>query len=179
MMQLVTVFGSSRIGPGDVEYAAAERCGRLLAEAGFGVISGGYGGAMEAVSRGAAGAGGHVVAVTAPAVFPERSGANRWVGEERQARSITERIHLLIEPAAATIALPGSIGTFTELVSAWNVAYLAARNGGRPLPVVAVGPEWADLVGSIGPRLEVPNGLVATVGDVDAAVSEVARLLGG
>ncbi len=178
MTALVAVFGSSTIGPDDAEYADALHCGRLLAEAGFGVLSGGYGGAMEAVSRGAKDFGGRVVAITAPAVFPDRAGANAFVDEERTARSITERIHMLVQPAAASITLPGSIGTFTELVSAWNEAYLADRTTGRPKPVVAVGAVWAELLGALTARLAVPPGLVTTVSDVEEAVAEVARRLG-
>src|SRR5262249_47475372 len=49
----VTVFGSARIGEAHPAYAAARETGRLLAEAGFAVVTGGGGGAMEAANRGA------------------------------------------------------------------------------------------------------------------------------
>lgn len=60
----VTVFGGSRCGPDSEEYKEALRLGRLLVEAGFDVASGGYAGVMEAISRGAHEAGGHVIGVT-------------------------------------------------------------------------------------------------------------------
>ena len=60
----VTVFGSSRATPVDPVYRDARRLGRLLAVAGYAVRSGGYSGVMEAVSRGAAEAGGQAIGVT-------------------------------------------------------------------------------------------------------------------
>ncbi len=54
---VVTVFGSSMAPAGDELYRSAERLGRMLAERGARVASGGYGGVMEAVSRGARAAG--------------------------------------------------------------------------------------------------------------------------
>ncbi len=169
MADVVTVFGSSRIGPGEAEFAAAERCGRLLAAAGFAVATGGYGGAMEAVSRGARSAGGHVIGVTAPAVFPGRAGANAHIAEERQAATLTERIHELVAPAAAFVVLPGSLGTLAELAVAWNANYVGA--GRRPL--VTVGEVWADLVALLARRLAVPAGHIASVATVEEAVAAV------
>jgi uncharacterized protein (TIGR00725 family) len=60
----VTVFGSARLGGETPEYADAVRLGRRLAEERHTVMSGGYGGIMEAVSRGAREAGGNVVGIT-------------------------------------------------------------------------------------------------------------------
>ena len=173
---LVAVFGSARSRPGDGQWEDAVECGRLLTEAGFGVVTGGYGGTMEAVSQGAAAAGGRVVGVTADAVFPDRPGANRHVGEERSAASITERIHLLVSGTAASISLPGSIGTFTELMSAWNAAYVSQFSGAPSKPVIAVGAGWGEIVAMLAPRLDAP-GLVTTVDSVPAAVAAVVARL--
>ena len=142
---VITVFGASRSRPGDGHYEAGERCGRLLAEAGFSVATGGYGGLMEAVSRGAQAAGGAAVGVTAPSVFPDRPGANAFVTEELRAASLVERIHQLTELSVASIALHGSLGTLTELVVAWNVAFVARLGETSPetrccsRPAVAIG----------------------------------------
>ena len=59
--KIVTVFGSSRPREGDAHYAQARALGAALAEKGFVVCSGGYGGVMEAVSRGAKEAGGRTL----------------------------------------------------------------------------------------------------------------------
>ncbi len=50
----IVVFGSSTCLPDSAQYREAEELGRGLAESGFGVVTGGYGGTMEAVSKGAA-----------------------------------------------------------------------------------------------------------------------------
>ena len=172
-MPVVAVFGSSTAEPGDPDYEDARRLGRLLAESGFGVATGGYAGLMEAVSAGTGEAGGHVIGVTVPTVFPDRLGANPFVGEERRAESLVERIHQLTDLAEAAIALPGSIGTFTELMMAWNLAFVAPFSGGRPKPVIAVGELWSELVSLLRNKLE-SDGLVLCVPTIDQAV-EVLR----
>lgn len=170
---VVAVFGSSAGRPGEPAYEAALTCGRLLAEAGYGVATGGYGGLMEACSRGASEAGGRVIGVTAPAAFPGRPGANRWVQEEIPAGTITERIHLLIGGSAACLALDGSIGTLTELVMAWNLAFVDGLSGVTARPVVAVGPTWAAVVSYLADATRSDPSGVTLVPDVAAAVAEV------
>jgi uncharacterized protein (TIGR00725 family) len=172
---VVAVFGSSAGGPGEPAYEAARECGRLLAEAGYTVATGGYGGTMEACSRGAADAGGKVVGMTAPAVFPGRPGANRWVQVEVPAGTITERIHLMLNGSAACIALDGSIGTLTELVMAWNLAFVAGLSGAPARPVLAVGPTWAAVVGYLAAATGSDPSGVTLLPDVAAAVAEVKR----
>lgn len=171
----IAVFGASSTPPGHPDHEAAVRCGALLAAAGYAVATGGYGGLMEAVSQGAAGAGGVVVGVTAPSLFPSRPRANRFVGEERPAGSLADRIGDLLSTSAGFIALQGSIGTLTELMMAWNDAFIAALDGGPARPVVAVGPTWRAFVSEIGERLGTDATLVTCVADVDAAVAEITR----
>ena len=172
---VVAVFGSSAGRPGEAAYEAARECGRLLAEAGYAVATGGYGGAMEGCSRGAAEAGGRVVGVTAPAAFPGRPGANRWVQVEVPAPTLTERIHLMLNGSAACIALDGSIGTLTELLMAWNLAFVAGLSGAPARPVVAVGPTWAAVVAYLTAAIGSDPAAVTLVPDVVAAVAEVRR----
>ncbi len=164
----MAVFGSSLTREGNEDYNEARRLGELLADAGVTVATGGYGGTMEAVSRGAIEQGGHVIGVTAPAMFPTRTGANRYVTEEIQAATLTERIHQLVGLSDAGIALPGSIGTFTELMVAWYSNFIACHGHRSPKPLVAVGSRWASLVPNLIEELDTPAGnveCVATVGD--------------
>lgn len=177
-MSIVAVFGASASEPGDGHYEAGLLCGRLLADAGFGVATGGYGGLMEAVSAGAGEGGAEVIGVTAPTVFQDRTGANAFVTEERRAGSLTERVHELIDVAVASIALHGSIGTLTELTMAWNLAFVARYGGERAKPVVAVGPRWRHLVATLAAELDTDPGIVTCVDDVHGAVAEVRRRLG-
>jgi hypothetical protein len=173
--QIVTVFGASKSVPGDGHYEDGERCGRLLAEAGFGVVTGGYGGLMEAVSKGAASAGGHVLGVTAPSIFPGRPGGNAFLTEEWRAAHLMERIHELTEVGVAAITLHGSIGTLTELAAAWNLAFVGQRAGQDPKPIITVGERWASLVPVLADALETDASLVTVVGTVDEAVGVVER----
>lgn len=173
----VAVFGSSRAVPGDGDYETATEVGRLLAGAGFGVVNGGYDGLMAAVSQGAAEAGGRVIGVTAPAFFPSRSGANRFVTEEIQTAGLTERLHVMSQRTGAAIVLPGSIGTFTELAVFWNDAYLAPLREAPPRPVVALGGQWRPLLESLETALAVPAGLVRFAADPREAVSVISVIM--
>src|SRR3990172_11196235 len=94
----ITVFGSSSPAPGEPAYEEARRLGDLLARAGHCVLTGGYMGTMEAVSRGAAEAGGHTVGVTCDQIEKWRNTkANAWVKEERRFESLGERLYCLVE----------------------------------------------------------------------------------
>ncbi len=89
----ITVFGSARPNPGDPDYAQAMQLGQMIAKAGHTVLTGGYVGTMEAVSRGANEAGGHVIGVTCDEVEKYRpGGANPWVMEEWHFRTLFERL---------------------------------------------------------------------------------------
>jgi len=173
MEHTVAVFGSSQTSPEEPDYSAATRCGRLLAESGFRVATGGYGGLMEAVSRGAANAGGTVIAVTAPDLFPDRAGANQWAHIEKPQPTLALRIGQLLDNSVATIALPGSIGTLTELIVAWNASFIDTLTHRPPRPVIAVGDQWSGLVAHIAAEVGSSADLVTRVNDVDAAVAVV------
>lgn len=138
-MKFVTVFGGSQVQPGKVDYLAAQRLGQLLAQAGYGVITGGYIGAMEAVSRGAAEAGGHVVGVTCDEIEAWRPvKANRWVQEERRFPTLRARLFELIDACDAAVALPGGPGTLVEISLMWNQMLIKAIPA-RPLILVGAG----------------------------------------
>ena len=141
----VAVFGSSQTAPGSTEWEEAHRAGARIADEGFTVITGGYGGTMEEVSSGAAGAGGHVIGVTAPILFPHRSTPNPYVHEVIEASSLANRIDIMMQRSTATLALPGSIGTAAELLISWNTNHILRQGGAIPRVSVAVGPGWKAL----------------------------------
>ena len=179
MAQRVSVFGSSSPRPGDDLYASALELGTRLATAGYVVVTGGYGGLMEATSRGAAEAGGHVVGVTAPALFPNRAGPNVWVAEESAHATLLQRIDCLVEMSAAAIVLPGSIGTLAELVAFWNHAYVARFSDSPPRPLIAVGEPWRSLVPTLAATLDTDGSLVTLVDDEQTAAKELTKRLPG
>jgi uncharacterized protein (TIGR00730 family) len=138
MIKNVTVFGGSR--PDERGYAQALQLGQMLGEAGFAVLTGGYIGTMEAVSRGAAEAGGHVIGVTCDEIEAWRpTHPNRWVMEERRCSTLRQRISALIDGCDAAIALPGGPGTLTEIMEMWNLLIIEAIS---PRPLILVGDGW-------------------------------------
>src|SRR5712692_789464 len=139
-MTAITVFGGSRVEPDSDEYLAAQQLGRALAERGFTVVTGGYHGVMEAVSRGAKESGGHVIGVTVDVIARnfERL-PNAYVDQEVRTAALLERIGKLIELGAAYVVLPGGAGTLAELGVVWNLALLGALQN---KPLIVVGPGW-------------------------------------
>jgi uncharacterized protein (TIGR00730 family) len=139
---IVTVFGTGRARKGEPAYVLAEQVGRALAEAGFVVANGGYGGTMRAGAKGAAEAGGTVVGVTCSAF--KRSVANEYVTREVRTDSLDERLKNLIKAGHAYVVLPGGTGTLLELASVWEL-----KNKGfldRARPIILVGDFWKPLV---------------------------------
>lgn len=167
---VVAVFGSSRTEPGSHEWSVAEEVGRRLAAAGYSVITGGYGGTMEAASKGAAERGGHVLGVTSPSLFPDRSGANRYVDEMIEASDLLDRLGNLLNRADGVIALPGSIGTAAELLLAWNHNFLSRKNGQKIVPTIAVGPGWRSLTTAMLEHNGASPGDIVLVDDAEDAV---------
>jgi len=113
----ITVFGGSRCGPESSEYREALKLGRLLVEAGFDVCSGGYAGVMEAISRGAHEAGGHVIGVT---MDQFKSEPNRFLKKIEPSADFYSRLQILIRESVGYIALRGGMGTVTEISLVWN-----------------------------------------------------------
>ncbi len=139
-IQRVTVFGGSRPKPGEPAYQEALELGKLLGEAGYSVLTGGYIGTMEAVSQGASEAGGHVIGVTCEEIENwRRVGRNPWVQEEIRFPSLRERVLALIENCDAALALPGGAGTLAEISMMWNHLITAAI---PPKPLILIGPGW-------------------------------------
>ena len=136
----VSVFGGSLPKEGDAAYAEAMNLGRLLAERGHTVLTGGYIGTMEAVSRGAHKAGGHVIGVTCADIERWRPrSANQWVKEEIKKETLIERLHCLIHESDAAFALPGGAGTLTEISVMWNLMIVESLHR-RPL--ILIGRGW-------------------------------------
>ncbi|MGB2625370.1 MAG: LOG family protein [Candidatus Acidiferrum sp.] len=116
--KVITVFGSSRPTEVDRDYVEARVLGVELAKRGFVVCSGGYGGVMEAVSRGAKEAGGKTYGVTAE--FFERK-ANNWIDVEVRKKTWEERLFSLIGLGDGFVACKGGTGTLVELAMVWEM----------------------------------------------------------
>lgn len=136
----ISVFGGAQPLPDSPEYEEARALGGLLAQRGHTVLTGGYIGVMEAVSRGAHEAGGHVIGVTCEEIEAWRKvSKNAWVKEERRKKTLIERLQVLIESCDAAIALPGGVGTLAEISLMWN---LMAVESLHRRPLILVGRGW-------------------------------------
>jgi uncharacterized protein (TIGR00730 family) len=137
----IAVFGSSEALPGEPAYEQARAIGRLLALAGFGVVTGGYGGVMEAASRGAA-EGGGVPRGVVSAIFRDRA-PNAYLGEIVDSPDLFERTRVLVLSARGYVVLPGKSGTLAELTLVWAL-HRAGSLDRRP--VVLLGATWRPLL---------------------------------
>ena len=136
----VTVFGGAQPKEGTPAYEEARELGSLLAQRGHAVLTGGYMGTMEAVSRGAHDAGGHVIGVTCIDIEEWRkSKPNQWVKEERRKQTLMDRLTALVQGCDAAIALPGGAGTLTEVSLMWNLMIVESL---PRRPLVLIGSGW-------------------------------------
>ena len=142
---IVAVYGSNAPQDGQPDYARARALGRLLARAGYVVATGGYAGTMEAASRGAKEAGGHVVGVTTSIFDKVRLGANPYVDEEIKFPTLFQRLHHLVTMADAWVALPGGIGTLSEVALTWSLMQVGEV---ERQPFVLVGAMWRKTIGA-------------------------------
>ena len=138
--RIVTVFGSSRPREGSEDYSEARALGVELARAGLAICSGGYGGVMEAVSRGAKEAGGKTWGVTAEFFNPK---ANAWIDIEIRKKTWQERLFELIEMADAFVACKGGTGTLVELAVVWEMLNKSVMAG---KPFVVLGDFWTPIL---------------------------------
>jgi uncharacterized protein (TIGR00725 family) len=169
----IAVLGSARIGPGDPRHADASRLGSLLANRGWTVLTGGYGGLMAAVTRGAAEAGGLAVGLPMRAwthLTPDDSCA-----ELRWSTSYAQRFGYLLS-ARVAIALAGGIGTLAEAAAVWA----AAQTEPGAAQLVLAGPAWRRLVGAFASELVIGEhdlALPVLVDEIDEVIPAVQRLL--
>jgi hypothetical protein len=136
----VTVFGGAQPKEGTAAYDEARELGALLAQSGHTVLTGGYVGTMEAVSRGAHENGGHVIGVTCEEIENWRgTKANQWVKEERKHKTLIDRMMELIQANDGAIALSGGVGTLAEIMLMWNLLIVESL---PPRPLILVGSGW-------------------------------------
>jgi len=175
MTQVISVFGSSMIKPGDPDYTDAQAVGGALAQAGYAVMTGGYGGLMEAASRGANEANGHVIGVTATPIEMIRPGikANRWVKEIVPNTTLEARLDYLIKQAAGYVIMPGGVGTLNELILTWEymrVNVIPVR------PLVCFGQRWERVLTAFMDERYVPDTHWAMIRYAHSAAEVVKQL---
>lgn len=141
-MKIITVFGGSLPIPGSDAYLEAYKLGKQLGEEGYAVQTGGYIGTMEAVSKGASEAGGHVIGVTCDEIEAWRPVApNQWVKEQKRRSTLRERLFVLIDECDGAIALPGGIGTLAEIALTWAQLQIQPED---QRPLILLGEGWKE-----------------------------------
>jgi uncharacterized protein (TIGR00730 family) len=138
----VTIFGSARIGEDSPYYEHARAAGRLFAEAGFAVVTGGGPGAMEAANRGCQEAGGLSVGFNIE--LPHEQGLNPYCDVSMTFKHFYARKTMFVKAAEGFVIFPGGFGTLDELFEA-----LTLIQTGKVLnfPVVLMDAAyWAELL---------------------------------
>ncbi|MEM7656564.1 MAG: TIGR00730 family Rossman fold protein [Bacteroidota bacterium] len=140
----VSIFGSARTKPGTHFYELATEIAGKLTEAGFGVITGGGPGIMEAGNKGAHGNGGASVGLNIELPFEQHS--NPWIDPDKDINFnyFFVRKVMFVKYAQGFVVLPGGMGTLDELFEALTLiqTYKIDR-----FPVVLVGREfWGGLI---------------------------------
>ncbi len=139
-MARIAIFGGSNTIPGEAVYESACKLGGMLAMAGHVVMTGGYIGVMEGVSRGASEAGGHVIGVTCEQIETWRLiRPNQWVNEEIRCKTLHHRLETIIDHCQAALVMPGGPGTLTEVSLMWD---LMLTESIPPKPLILVGKGW-------------------------------------
>lgn len=186
------MLGSGTVAENSPVYKQSVQLGLHLAQAGFNVCHGGYGGVMEGVARGCRLGGGHNTGITiqkkgtgtfgltssparggVPVLLQKRaSPRNRWVDAEIAMPSWERRLLKLIKMSDAYVFLDGATGTLTELLFVWEMANkkLHAK------PVILLGKRLRNLVKFLkkDPSLKIPENFYLA-----STLSEALKILTG
>jgi len=169
----VTVFGSARFSREHPFYRQAEETGRLLAENGYAVMTGGGPGLMEAANKGAREAGGYTIGCNIR--LPEEQVPNAYLDKFVEFEHFFVRKVMLVKYSSAFVVMPGGFGTLDEV---FEVMTLMQTRKLESFPIVALGGDyWQNLnrflketlvgAGTIG---EADLELMTLAGDPAAAV---------
>ncbi len=139
---LITVFGSARTKPNETEYKEAVTMGRLLAENGYGVLTGGGPGVMEAANKGAQSAGG--VSVGLNIELPMEQDANPYLTTQVDFRYFFIRKVNFLKYSLGVVVFPGGFGTLDEMLETLTLLQTDKINR---IPLVLVGDDfWRPLI---------------------------------
>lgn len=163
--EAITVFGSARVEPGTKYYRLGEDIGKVFAQAGFSIITGGGPGLMEAVSKGARRNDGMTIGLGIE--LPHEQGINEYVDLGIDFRYFFVRKTMFVKYAQAFVALPGGFGTLDEL---FECVTLRQTSKIQQYPIVLVGHEYWDGLMKWVRKCLVEEGMASTT---DASIIQV------
>ena len=134
---LVSIFGSARTGQDDPVYQDCVRLGELLTDAGYGVLTGGGPGIMEAANRGAWNKNGDSVGLNIR--LPMEQHPNQYQTDSLDFHYFFVRKVCFLKYAVGIVVYPGGFGTLDEFS---EVLTLIQTSKVRTVPLVAVGKEY-------------------------------------
>ena len=170
MSKTITVFGSSKPVPGEMQYQFAFDLGLSLASKGYDIANGGYSGTMAAVSQGASQFPVNIIGVTCSAFG--RNGPNKWITKEILTSDLHNRLSELVAIGDGYIALLGGTGTLLEISMVWellNKQFLPVK------PLVLVGPAWHNVVKEVVNHDSDANSLVYCVDAIEDAITLIEK----
>jgi uncharacterized protein (TIGR00730 family) len=154
----VTIFGSARVKPGSPYYEMTVGVAKAFAAAGYGVISGGGPGVMEAANKGARESG--AASVGFNITLPHEQGSNPYIDPEKSMtfRHFFVRKVMFAKYAQGFIAMPGGFGTLDEF---FEMVTLVQTRKIREFPIVLMGTDyWGGLVTWIKTRM-IDDGMIS------------------
>ncbi|MCM4153045.1 TIGR00730 family Rossman fold protein [Arenibacter sp. N53] len=140
----VSIFGSARNKPGDKYYELAVSVAKSISEAGYGIITGGGPGIMEAGNRGAHLAGGTSVGLNIDLPFEQHD--NPYIDSDKSLDFdyFFVRKVMFVKYSQGFVVMPGGFGTLDELFEAIT---LIQTNKIEQFPIILVGTEfWGGLL---------------------------------
>lgn len=138
----VTIYGSARIGEDQPDYQKAREIARRLAEYGYGIVTGGGPGIMEAANRGASEADGLSIGLNVD--LPHEQEGNQFVNLPLDFRYFFVRKVMFMKYSMAFVCMPGGFGSMDELFE--SLTLIQTRKI-KPFPIILVGSSfWNGLV---------------------------------
>lgn len=161
----ISIFGSARSKPESEEYQAAEAVAKMLVEAGYGIITGGGPGVMEAANKGATENGGTSIGLHIR--LPFEQGCNQYVKTRLNFRYFFIRKFIFVKYARAYVVMPGGMGTIDEL----SEAFVLAQTGrSRPFPIILYNSSfWSGLIEWL--RQKMVKGGFIKEGEIDKLIT--------
>lgn len=152
----ISVFGSARTAVGSKWYEEARKFGALISRAGFGVITGGGPGIMQAANQGANEVGGKSIGIGIE--LPFEAGMNPYVDLGVENRYFFTRKVMFLKYSQGFVVFPGGLGTLDEFFEAVTLAQCGHN---IKYPIVLVGKDyWTGLIEWLK-DVAVENGMIS------------------